>query len=318
VAAVPQPMPRRLLSLPVLAAAAALAFPQVSRAEEPAPEAEARAYRVRIVRPLKVGSIFSYAALGTTRELTRVTWAGGTLEERKRSQQCELAATAEVRAVDAAGTPVRTVYRVHRCKGRDENLAETELVPKDTEIEVIADALGLRFRIGGQPITEELHAALSLVLARPVPDDDRIFGSKVARRPGESWPADGALAAARFAANGIRVDPARLGAMVTFKEIAPPAGGGAEKTGECMVLAVAMKAPDAGPELPEGFRIRSGSLEVTLGGRFPLDPNLPPLDEESEFLLQTEAGGDGNGIPLDLKVEIARSFRARRVLFTNP
>jgi len=180
-------MPRRLFSLPFLVAAvAALAFPQVPRAEEPTPEADAGAYRVRIVRPLKVGSIFSYAALGTTRELTRVTWAGGILEERKRSQQCELAATAEVREVDAAGTPVRTVYRVHRCKGRDENLAETELVPKDTEIEVIADALGLRFRIGGQPITEELHAALSLVLARPVPDDDRIFGSENPRRPGDS------------------------------------------------------------------------------------------------------------------------------------
>jgi hypothetical protein len=290
-----------------------------SSAEEPATDtAPPKSYPVRVVRPLKVGSIFSYAALGATHEHTLVTWSGSTLDEVKKFQQCELAATAEVTEVDTEGMPVRTLYRVHRCKGRDENLKEIELVPKDTEIEVFSDAAGLHFRIDGQPITQELHASLSLVLAKPVPDDEQLFGSKRPRSPGESWPVDSTLAAKRFAEKGIAVDPARLGAKVTFTRVAPPASGSAQSAGECMDLAVEMKAPDAGPALPEGFQIRSGSLEVNLGGRFPLNPALPPLDEESEFLLQTEASGTQDGAQLDLRVEISRNFRARRVLFTSP
>ncbi len=318
-------MPRRfpiLFSLLVSRArtvAFLIVFPGLALAEEPVVETKsaAKTYAVRVVRPMKVGSLFSYAALGATREHTLVSWAGSTVDEVKKAYQCELAATAEVLAVDDEGIPTRTLYRVHRCKGRDEKLNAVDLVPKDTEIEVFADALGLHFRIGGQPITQELHEALSLVLAKPVPDDNLLFGSEEPRAPGDSWPVDSAVAAKRFAENGLTVDPARLGAKVTFTKLAPPAPGGAAKTGDCMVLAVEMKAPDAGPELPEGFQIRSGSLDVTLGGSFPLDPALPPLDEESEFLLQTEGYGVADGAPLDLHLEISRTFRARRVLFTG-
>jgi len=289
------------------------------RAEAPPLDAsKTESYPVRVVRPMKVGSIFSYAALGATHERTLVSWAGSTLEEVKKSYQCELAATAEVREVDDAGMPVRVFYKIHRCKGRDEELRPIDLVAKDTEIEVFADALGLHFRIDGQPITQELHASLSLVLAKPVPDDEHLFGSEKPRRPGDSWPVDSVLAAKRFADKGITVDPERLGALVTFRKLARPDHGGSRGAGNSMVLAVEMKAPDASPALPEGFTIRSGSLEVNLGGTFPLDPALPPLDEESEFLLQAEAYGNENGAPLDLHVEIARTFRARRVLFTEP
>lgn len=254
---------------------------------------------------MEKGRIYSVAALAGTHESTVVSWAGSVIEEDSKNFQCELAAAAEVLEKDANALPTHVRFRVFWLKKRVPNEEELNLLEKDTEVEMFRTSEGVLYQINAAPVSEDLHQVLTLVMRLPDPANEEMFGSKLNRKPGDKWPVNLIEAAGRFLENGLVVQPADLAAVVTFRNLREEQGK------ECMDIGVEMKAVNAGPELPEGFRLRTGTLEVLLSGKIPTDPELPILEETSEFLLQCEADGMTDGKQLDVKTEITRTYRAR-------
>ena len=271
----------------------------------PAVSDESPTFPVRFVRPMEEGRIYTIAALAAIHESTTVSWSGSLIEQAKTDFQCELAAAAEVLEVDEDKLPTHVRFRVFWLKKRVTGADEENLLEKNTEVEMFVTSAGSLYQINTEPVSDELHQVLALVMRLPEPANDAIFGSAAERRPGDKWPVNRIEAAGQFLENGLVVQPDDLAAVVNFRDLRDVQGT------KCMDIAVEMKAVNAGPELPEGFKLRTGTLEVLISGKMPIDPSQPILEETSEFLLQCEADGRTDGKLLDVKIEVTRTYRGR-------
>jgi hypothetical protein len=266
-------------------------------------------YPVSFVRPMEKGHVFSCAALAATHEDIKVSWEGSVIEEDMKEFQCELAAAAEVIETNEEKIPTHIRFRVFWLKKRTPQDGEVSLLEKGTEVEMFQTSDGVLFQIGTEAVKEELHQVLALIMRLPEPKNDAIFGSKHERKVGDTWPVNNIEAAGRFLENGLIVQPDDLAALVRFRELSETQGT------PCMDVAVEMKADNVGPTLPEGFKLKAGTLEVLLSGKFPVDPALPMREETSEFLLDSEADGRVDGKLLNVKTKVTRTYRARWVPF---
>lgn len=267
---------------------------------------EKEAQSVRFHRPFTVGHLYSFAALGGTHEEVTVRWAGSLLERKERDLQCELAAALRIVEVDSEGLLVEAEFIVFRFGNRD----GSKLIPlleKGTVIGMRRDDSGA-FRFFNEkkkPLPDKVAEALDLVIAFDTDNPDPIFGALGPKKPGAKWSVDPHKAAARFAGNGIIVDPEKLGSVVQFKGLDEIAGQ------PCQMLRAEIRAASANPKLPEGFTATEGTLEVDLEASLPLDASLPRFEEAVHFTLYTVARGQEAEAAIEVETTVSTTVRTR-------
>ncbi len=264
------------------------------------------AREVRFNRPFQEGSLFSLAAIAGVHREVSVRWAGSLLENRVHDLQCEIAAAVRVVKADGADLPVEVELTIFRF-GKREGDKLVPLLEKGTT--VIArrkdDGWFAFFLPDGKPAEGELAEALELAVGFDTENLDALFSPGKAVKPGDRWAVDARKAAKKFESNGIVVDPDKLGSIVRYQR------NEAISKDPCQVLRVEMRCPSATPELPEGMSHVSGSLEVELDTKLPLDPDLPRAEENILFNLQSIARGEKSEAAIEVRTRVSKTIRTR-------
>ena len=117
--------------------------------------------------------------------------------------------------------------------------------------------------------------------------DDDIFGSKVARKVGESWPLDSKGAAKWATGEGVTVDKKDVGGTMTLKGVENANGGKVLRISGT----IAMKNLKM-PALP-GATVQSCEMKAQFTGLYPVNFALPVVENEmsGDITMRISANG---------------------------
>lgn len=269
-------------------------------------------YPIQLHRPTKQGEKFSYAAVGRLAEKIDVSIDGKTTESVDSSYRCELASAIEILEVDKNGLPTSmrlTVFRFQ--KQTDDDALALDLLGRGTEVHCEFTAEAAKFSVGGKPVSDKVAEALGLVAMKLSSQfgetEDEVMGTKEAQAEGDTWKIDTARVAAALAKNGFHIGADALRGEASLTSVAKHEGGAAKFLG----IDVTVIGEGISPELPQGYKVKSGTLTNTISRRFPTDPTLPCAGEEVSFEIVAEAEGIEAEATVNLKIHLKQSLKAR-------
>ncbi len=248
-------------------------------------------YAIKFDRPMKVGDRFSVTSRGTQSQIANVTAGDRALPEKREALTAELSADVEVLAVSPKGKPRKVRLTATRLTVETDGRSN-DAMPRSTEVIVEFVDKKSKYSIGGLPAGEQARKALALVFALSSDEtsDDVIFGTEQRQSPGKRWPMNAAPAAKSLSATfGGRFAPEDLQGGCQLQEVVQAAGGSALRiTGEFAVSE--LKIP-----LPNGLKIRRGSLQSKLSCVIPVDPSKGTIQQGTEVDVEFLADGENAG-----------------------
>ena len=291
----------RLLSCLVLLCACAAAAAQ----EKP----EAKAYEIKLARPLKVGTKYAMTADGALVRQVTVTRGGATQKQPEDGFGVHLAGTVEVLALDEIGEEAKVSVTIDKCT-RITSEGETELVPKGKVLVAEGKGKDTKFSVqDGGELSKDATDALELVISLDTNDkltDDDLLGTKERKKVGESWPVTPENVAKDSERVGVIVKPGDVEGSFRLDGLERMEGVECLKlSGNLKVKDLRTKADDNEDDgLPEGFVVEGGSMEAKYAGLFPVDTSVGSLAESAIMTFVSHFKGKGGGGDEDVvKVE---------------
>ncbi len=172
-----------------------------------------RKYTVRLSRPAKVGDRYHVNLKGRRDTKTELkTISGQVVLEGEEVIDVELAALAEVQAVDSKQQETRVAYTIENCT-KTMNRSTSEVLKKGRVVVVEYSRNGITFTVDGKGAKEKVIEALSVVLSAREPDaptSDEIFGTGDQKSVGSEWDINAEAAARLFKSDGIKAEPSNI------------------------------------------------------------------------------------------------------------
>jgi hypothetical protein len=245
-------------------------------------------YEIELSRPVEVGGRYRVWAEGMRSTSSEMTRGGEVLRREETTLRVELQALVEVLQVDRSGRPLKQAlgldYLVWGTGGElDQALPTGRVVIAET----VCGATEFRLEQGRlPPLAAE---ALGLVVSTyrgDVPDEDLVFGTRLPRAVGESWPFHREAFADAMRTTGAIVDAARLQGQVRLERLERVAGV------DCLRITAQVEVPAFSmPDLPEGVELERGRAEVSVSGLFPIDPARHKMQERTSVSMEVVLRG---------------------------
>lgn len=180
-------------------------------------------FQITIGRRLRVGERFRFERRQRVEKLKIETLAGKKIGEEQTLSVTSFSGTGEVTSADAQGNELSFAYEVESFARSDED-GEWSL-PSGTKLRIVRglDEAGAIVEIDGRPATDREREAVSIFVGLTHDDvgDNAIFGTRQARRVGDSWKARDDLIRAKLAAEGVTIPPDGLTATATLVGVVP-------------------------------------------------------------------------------------------------
>ena len=234
-------------------------------------------YAIKLHRPSKAGDVYdTKISIENTRSIVSKP-PNGPAQEQKETVAGDISGRVRVTAVDAKGEPSQFSITVTKFTFGP---AAREVVPKGKVIEVTRDEKEVTCKLSdGSEISPDAMAVLQAFyspISKDAPNDDQVFGSKIPRRVGESWPLDANQLARDVVAKGGKLDPKHASGTFKLKAIEDSPSGKAMR----IEGSAEMKNLMLG-EMPPGTTVTESQTKLQVSGLFPLDPEKQELESIS-------------------------------------
>jgi len=257
--------------------------------------AEKESYPIQLHRAWKVGDIYDTHAILEQTEIATITLADLPPQVKTREIKANLQAQVKILEVSEHGKATSLELTVK--KFTDET--GKNLIDTDKVIAVKRDAEQSSFTSKtGEDVSEEAKSFLKRLYPpeRGGTGDDAIFGDKMPRKVGESWPIDLEAGAKSFSQGGLTVDPKEMTGTTTLKAIE-------EVNGEKALRIVGtIEMTNLKPPAPAGVTVESCSMKAQYSGLYPLNVSQPQAENEvtsDMTILMT-----GNGVKIEAKAQL--------------
>jgi len=255
----------------------------------------AQTYKIQFDRPMKPGEKYNIVASGTQSQAMTVTSDGKTLQEQKEEFSVDYKSVEEVLEVDSLGRETKISSTIEKFTKTTGGVTK-DMLPKGTVLVSSAPNVHL---VNGVAVDPDVAKALSMAvqLSKGGPGDDTIFGTREAKKIGDSWDAD---------ATAMKEDLSKTfgGAVQDFAGKTTLVN--VVKSGSGDVLKIQAKVTGkVVPPLPPGFTVDASAMEVTLAGDLPVDLSLGrPMDSTAiSFTFSGHADAPtGAKIVMDMKM----------------
>lgn len=262
------------------------------------PMAAQPSYEIVLVRPVTVGATYGIVASGTNEEKLVVSRGPEIIDEQTTATRVELAATASVLEIDELSQPLKIRFAIERCAVTRDG-GTSELLAAGTELVVELVNGSKQFTIGGEPVADDVAAALALIHSLTSSDElnDEIFGTRETKRVGGSWPINAASAAEWLGKMGFMISAENVRGKSTLAGVERDGGG------DALRIETRFTIDDLGlPPLP-GFLIDESAMTIRMTGTFPTDATRRKLSERFEGQTRLKAvearAGDGPRIVME-------------------
>lgn len=218
------------------------------------------AFEITIGRRLRVGERFRFERRQKVEKMKTETLREKRIDQERSLNVTSFAGTGEVTSVDAQGNELSFGYEIETFARSDEE-GEWSL-PRGTSLRVVRglDEASAVVEIDGRAATAKERAAISIFvgLTHESVGDDNIFGTRKARRVGESWKAREDLIRAKLTGEGVTVPEKGLAASAKLIRVVPTPEGHVREI-ETSLSVDGFTVPD----LPEGVAMKSATLSAS-------------------------------------------------------
>ena len=267
----------------------------------------AQTYKIQFDRPMKPGEKYNIVASGTQSQAMTATSDGKTVQEQKEDFSIDYKSVEEVIEVDSLGRETKISSTIEKFTKTTGGVTK-DLLPKGTVL--VSSAPGTH-QVNGVAVDPEVAKALSMAvqLSKGGAGDDAIFGTKEAKKIGDSWDANAAAMKEDLGKTfgGAALDFAGRTTLVNVV-----------KSGSGDVLKIQAKITGkVTPPLPPGFTVDASALEVTLAGDLPVDLSLGRPSDSTAVSFTFSGHADaptGAKIVMDMKMTGTQTHAQTRVL----
>lgn len=291
------------LSPGAVAARAAALSDDDDDSASPAPVAPAaKAYAIKLSRPMKVGQKFSWVA-----DATAVNSVSGMVSGQARSAVPEsvsvhLNGVVRVLAVNRDGEPTVLQCTVQECYARTGRERKTVVAPGKV---ITAEAGKWKTKLSPESgtLTIEEDILLRTVLSLPRLDDvsdDEAYGTGKRVKAGESWAVKADEVLRSWAAAGYKLKKNNVSGNVRLKSVENVEGV------ECIRVTGRAKIEHFLPpalDLPEGVKIDDATVEYKFTKLATADPAGPVLLDSHSMTVTTVIKNDATAISPDARIE---------------
>ena len=259
--------------------------------------ASAQNYAIHMSAPVPAGQRFSVSSIGST--LKRNSSGDRVLKEV--DYQVQFQGRAAILDVDGKGRPVKIAFTVEKLTKTERGTTIDLLKPGSV---VVADgSLEQPIYLKDGTMDESVREAFRLVYSTHKPDDvtdDEVFGTKQAKRIGDRWPIDLALASENLKDSGVVIPVEHLSGTVSL--IAK------NKIGvvDCLDLRGELRADEfTMKQLPPGVTADRAGMQAVFRGCFPVESSQLSHKEGFDMTMQIRLTSS-EGVKIDVIVSETR------------
>lgn len=229
---------------------------------------EAPDYVIQLVRKSTVGEHYRVVASGKDEQSLLMSIDGQDMPRKEEVVTVELIANCEVLALTPSGREMKTKFTVVKATRSGHGQLQ-EFLGAGTE--VIAERVGdkTQFSVAGRPVDPAIGSALDTAGVDMSSDDsatdDDIFGTKMRKRVGDSWPINATAAAADLAKMEIMADPSKISGSTTLTEVVK------QGTQDLLKISGSLAMQGVALPCPPGFAVQSSEMSADYSGLFPVD-----------------------------------------------
>jgi hypothetical protein len=265
--------------------------------------AAAQSYQVRLERPWKVGERHRVSGTGFSSKRMTATAEGRVVSDQTEGFSVEFGMDETVLEYRTDGGIKKETLTVNSCVVR-RNASAKQLLPKGTVIVADVEDGNKVFRINGQPVdkqVEEVLDAIGSISSGSVHEsDDDVFGTREARKVGDTWSINSALAVRSLLEDKLLASEDDTKGTVTIEKKMTI---GAE---DCLVISGAMDIGLITGNI-DMVKIDSGEMHARFSGAFPVDTSHDVV--ERSFQMNMRMSGrikpnlNGPEIQVEVKAE---------------
>ncbi len=223
-------------------------------------------FQITIGRRLRVGERFQFERRQRVDKLKVETLGGKKLGEERTLTVTSFSGTGEVTSADAQGSELSFAYRIESFARSDED-GEWSL-PSGTNLRIVRglEEAGAVVEIDGRPATAKEREAVAIFVGLTHDDvgDDAIFGTRQARRVGDSWKARDDLIRTKLAGEGVTIPPDGLIATAKLIGVVPTDEGHLREV-ETSLSIDRFTVPDLPPDVTLADAKLRASAKMVLG-----------------------------------------------------
>jgi hypothetical protein len=179
-------------------------------------------YIVRLTRPSKVGDRYSVMIRGQEHRKQNATLiSGSTVNAEENLIEIEMAAVAEVQAVDGKQHPARIAYTMERCN-KTEGGVVSEVIQRGRTVVAENRKGETVFTLDGKRAKTKVAEVLKIILSideTESPSSDELFGTKERKLVGEEWNIQPMVAFKELKFKGIKVKPSDISGGVQLRSV---------------------------------------------------------------------------------------------------
>ena len=242
----------------------------------------AQDYPIRLARPLKAGDEENLSVTAKMSQSMSQAMGDAPAQEQKEEMTIQYDGVEKVEAVDANGKETQASLTVDKFT-QTASGTTTDIAPKGTVIGCSIVDKKQTYEIDGKAVEPALAQALDLLmqLSTGAPTDDEIFGTKEAKKKGDSWDINTALAKAALEGSNGGMQFSDLAGKTTVDDV----------TGDAMKITAHLTGK-AKPPLPANLTLDDSALDATFQGTYPLDTAKYQPEDSQQLKLTYSAHAD--------------------------
>ena len=281
-------------------------------ATEPAKAAAGEAQTIVLERPSKVGDKYHLSGEERSKKVMEMSMNGQAAPQQSQSEDfiAKIEADVEVIALNEAGKVSAATIQVISLARSDDGDADSNLLSNAKVDAISADGV-VTYSVGGTPVEEKTAETLKLFSlvsgGENSKDQDIMFGTDEARKPGDEWEIDGAAVADSFSQEtGMQLSAEGVKGTMKFEKVEDVGGVPCQ-----IVSGVVTMELTALPGLTADAKLSNSTVTLELEGAFPTDATLQPAEKSMTMKMAPNVAFSEQGIAAEVKMDMMRTTTAK-------